>query len=140
MNRYAATAMTYYRDHLPTRYAELDNPDDYFRDLGDRIQDQVADLTPKLAGPDQPDEGYLDKLGRLNAAKSQAEEIVLRDLVYSQAPENVPEDLDPETAQLYGDLNQTLADLANVTMNIFDEKTPSGGSGSAGPEGSSKSH
>lgn len=50
MNRYATTAMAYYRDYLPTRYVELDDPADYFRDLGEQIQDQVADLTPQLAG------------------------------------------------------------------------------------------
>jgi hypothetical protein len=30
----AATAMTYYRDYLPTWYAELDDPAEYLRTWG----------------------------------------------------------------------------------------------------------
>lgn len=66
MNRYAttrsrpspgrSTAKTYYRDYLPTRYAELDDPAKYFR-MGEQIQDRVTDLTPQLAGLDRPGEG-----------------------------------------------------------------------------------
>jgi hypothetical protein len=124
MNRYATTVMTYYRDHLPTRYAELENPDEYFRELGEQIQDQVTDLTPELAGPDEPGEGFLAKTGRLNAARKRAEELVLNDLLYSQKPENEPTDLDEETAAYYGDLDQTVQDLHDLTRQALDEPEP----------------
>ncbi|MFI7059854.1 TnpV protein [Kribbella sp. NPDC050124] len=124
VNQYGDIAMTYYRSHLSTRYAELEDPDEHFRDLGEQIQDQVTDLTPQLAGPDQPDEGYLAKLGRLNAARNQAEEIVLKELLYSQKPENEPQDLDEETAASYRDLNQTIQDIHDLTRQTLDEPDP----------------
>ena len=138
MNRYAQTALTYYQEFLPTRYSQIEDPESFFQDLGQQIQSQVVALTPQIAGADPDRETYLEKVGRLNAAQRQAEEIVLKDLVYSQAPENEPEDLDEETAAYYGDLNQTLQDLSSLTTTLLDEPTSSAGNGSAGPEASSK--
>jgi hypothetical protein len=138
MNRYAMTAMTYFQEFLPTRYSQIEDPTSFFQDLGQQIQSQVVDLTPQIAGADPAGETYLEKVGRLNAAQRQAEEIVLKDLVYSQAPENEPEDLDEETAAHYGDLNQTLQDLSSLTTTLLDEPTSNAGNGSAGPEASSK--
>lgn len=63
---------------------------------------------------------------------------MLKDLVYSQAPENESEELPEETAAYYGDLNQTLADLSTLTTTIFDEPTSNASSGSDGPDASSK--
>jgi hypothetical protein len=117
--------MTYYRDHLSTRYAQLENPDEYFRHLGDQIQCQVVHLTPQLAGPDQPGEGFLAKTGRLNAAQSQAVEIVLHDLLYSQRTETEPEDLGMEAVH-YGDLDQTIQDLHDLTRRALDDPDSSG--------------
>ncbi len=126
MDRYATIAMTYYRNHLSTRYAELENPDEYFRELGEQIQDQLTDLTPQLAGPDQPGEGHLAKTGWLNAARNQAEELVLNEMLYSQKPENEPRDLDEETAACYGELNQTIQDLHDLTRRALDEPHSAG--------------
>src|SRR4051812_23460628 len=33
MNRYGATARNYFRDYLPTRYAQIENPEEFFQDL-----------------------------------------------------------------------------------------------------------
>ncbi|MFI6827539.1 hypothetical protein ACIBG5_10600 [Kribbella sp. NPDC050241] len=121
MNRYTTTAMAYYRDYLPTWYAELDGPAEYFRDLGEQIQDQVVDLTPQLAGPDQPGEGFMAKTGRLNAARARAEELVLSELLYSQKPENEEQDLDPETATYYGDVNKTIQELHDAVQHALDD-------------------
>lgn len=125
VNRYAKIAMTYYRDHMPTRYAEIENPEGYFQDLGAQIQDQVIDLTPELEGPDQPGEGFLAKTGRLNAARNRAEELVLHELLYSQKPENEP-DLEEETAEYYGDLHQTIQDIHDITRRALDEPEATG--------------
>jgi hypothetical protein len=94
--------------------------------------------TEATAGADPAGETHLEKVGRLTAAQRQAEEIVLKDLVYSQAPENDSEDLDEETATYYRDLNQTLQDLSSLATTLLDEPTSSAGNGSAGPEASSK--
>jgi hypothetical protein len=47
----------------------------------------VSSLASALAGPDLPEETYLQKVGRLNMARSQAAEQVLAEQVYSLAPE-----------------------------------------------------
>lgn len=42
--------------------------------------EQIADLTAQLAGPDVPGESYLEKVGRINNARSRATEIVMADV------------------------------------------------------------
>jgi urease accessory protein UreH len=82
MNHYGAMAERHWRETAPRRYRELENPEAFFTELGEEVQSRVLDLAAQLAGPDLPDEEYLQKLGRLNAAKNQAEEIVLTELVW----------------------------------------------------------
>ncbi len=59
--------------------------------MGQETARQIDELTAELAGDDQPGEGYLAKAGRLTAARSQAEEIILPQQVLL-APE-------PETSE-----------------------------------------
>lgn len=121
MNRYGATARNYFRDYLPTRYSQIENPEEFFQDLGQQIQDQIVDLTPELAGEDPAGESYLEKVGRLNAASTQAEELVMADLVYSQTPENDSEELPEETANHYGDLHETIQAIHDLTSSALTE-------------------
>lgn len=81
MNRYGTQAMRHWQQFLPQRYARLPNPNSFFSTLGDQAASQIADRTRELAGPDQPDEGYLAKLGRMNEAKLRAEEEILPQLI-----------------------------------------------------------
>src|SRR5215472_9522277 len=84
-------AKSHWAQWLPTRYATISDPDSYFSILGQDVARQIEDLTQDLAGDDQPGEEYLAKAGRLTAARSQAEEIVLSERVLL-APE-------PETGE-----------------------------------------
>jgi hypothetical protein len=77
MNHYAAMAQAHWARWLPTRYAAITDPDSFFSDLGTRVSDQIDQLALELAGDDPPGESYLEKAGRLGAARHQAEEIVL---------------------------------------------------------------
>jgi hypothetical protein len=81
MNHYGLTAQRHWERWLPTRYAEIQDPDSFFSTLGEEVATRIADLTPDLAGDDPPAEDYLVKVGRLNMARLQAEEIVLREQV-----------------------------------------------------------
>lgn len=81
MNKYGSRAMTHWRRWLPTRYAAIPNPEEFFEDLGHQVQAEIVQLSTQLAGEDPRDAGYLDKVGRLNMARTQAEEIVLRERV-----------------------------------------------------------
>ena len=83
MNEYGAMARDHYRRWRPEAYAQITDPESYFTDLGDRVAQEIADLWAELrarAG-NPPGEGYLARVGRLNALRKQAEEIVLAELV-----------------------------------------------------------
>jgi hypothetical protein len=81
MNHYGATAQRHWARWLPERFAAIQDPDSFFSTLGEEVAQQIADLALELAGDDPPGEDYLVKVGRLNMARLQAEEIVLRDQV-----------------------------------------------------------
>lgn len=95
MNHYGAMARRHWARWLPERYAAISDPDSFFLNLGEEAASQIADLAADLAGSDPPGEGYLEKVGRLNMARLQAEEIVLPELILL-SPEPAAEE-DPET-------------------------------------------
>jgi len=81
MNHYGTTAQRHWERWLPERYAAIQDPGSFFSTLGEEVARQIADLALDLAGDDPPGEDYLVKVGRLNMARLQAEEIVLREQV-----------------------------------------------------------
>jgi len=94
MNKYAKLARDHWTRTDPARVQAIPNPEMFFRDLGEQVETQVQELAQRLAGADQPGEEYLQKVGRLNMARLQAEEAVLTDLVWISGPE---EDEEPAT-------------------------------------------
>lgn len=82
-NQYGNLAQHHFRIHCPGEYRRIEDPRAYFYSLGEQIADRIYELTDKVAGPDSPGEAYLHKVGRLGTARSQAEEIVLAEMVYS---------------------------------------------------------
>jgi hypothetical protein len=101
MNRYGVMARSHWARWLPRRYARISDPDSFFSTLGQETARQIDELAAELAGEDQPGEGFLEKAGRLAAARSQAEEIILPQQVLlppeSETSED-PEENDPATA------------------------------------------
>ena len=94
MNRYGAVAEKHYRTFLPTRYASITDPTDFFNELGEQISEQIDQTKWSLAGDDPVGETFMDKLGRLNMADQMARETVLAEFL----PE--PENEDLETTSL----------------------------------------
>lgn len=93
MNRYGLMARNHWARWLPSRFAAIADPEEFFTDLGTQVAEQIDHLGLELAGDDQPGEGYLGKAGRLGQARHQAEEIVLADLVLLDPepdPDNPP--------------------------------------------------
>lgn len=92
--------MSHWQKVDPTRYAEIPDPKEaFFQQLGERAELEIQQLEDAIAGSDLPDEDYLAKVGRLNAARQAAQERVLGELIlipYPDTPEN------PETPE--GDL------------------------------------
>ena len=81
MNKYGRQAQEAWKAASPARYSQIQNPEEFFTKLGEEAQEQVDELLPRIAGPDPQGESYFEKVGRLNAAKNQAEEIVRYDLL-----------------------------------------------------------
>jgi len=92
MNRYGRMAEAYWRRWLPSRYREISDPSSFFTTLGQEVEEQVETVSLQMAGDDPPGEGYLEKVGRLNMARKQAEETVLAEWVLLPAEPGV----DPE--------------------------------------------
>lgn len=110
MNNYGATAREYWVRVAPIRYAEIPQPEVFFEDLGEQVLTRVDQLVPSMAGVDIAGETYLEKVGRLNVARRQAEEIVLADLVWIQ-PETDQDEEREEWAATQPSLD-SLADWA----------------------------
>jgi len=60
----------------PPRYEPVEDLDAYLAAFRRALTLRAGELTEELAGDDQPGEGYLAKVGRLTAARHQAEEII----------------------------------------------------------------
>ena len=100
MNTYGKFAQEAWRTTAPAEYALIPDPDQWFEQLGEEAAIRVEDLTTALAGPDPVGESFLEKWGRLNAAKLQAEEIVRAEMLTpdpSVQEEPEEEDEDPDS-------------------------------------------
>ena len=82
MNNYGRQAQQHWTRVAPGRVRELEDAEAFFTDLGEQVEQQIANMWPAIAGPDVPGESVLEKTGRLNAARRQAEEIALSELVW----------------------------------------------------------
>ena len=83
MNTYGHRAMLYWSRHRPRALAGMTEPETFFEDLGERIAAEVEDLEQRLGGETPPGESFQERAGRLNMARTMAEERVLAELVYS---------------------------------------------------------
>ena len=101
MNHYGEMARSHWARWLPARYSQIQDPDSYFAALGLEVARRVGDLMLDLAGQDPPGEDYLAKVARLNAARRQAEEIVLaEEVLLDPEPEASPaEEENPSAPQ-----------------------------------------
>src|SRR5690625_5569174 len=81
MNKYGKLAQEHWTNVDPGRAQQIPNPREFFSNLGEQVESQIVDLQPQIAGPNKPAETYLQKVGRLNMAKLQADEIVLHEMV-----------------------------------------------------------
>ncbi len=88
MNRYGILARDHWQTHLPERYRALKDPETFFTELGEEIEERVDELMearrPKL-GSD-----YLQNLQQLNWAKKEAEDEALHELAFLAPEEESP--------------------------------------------------
>ena len=101
MNQYGRFAEQSWQMLAPARYAALEDPNHFFSTLGQEAQTRVVWLAEQMQGPDPTGETYWEKVGRLNAIRMQAEEIVRAEMLTPE-PETLEEDdenagFDPQT-------------------------------------------
>ena len=97
MNTYGKFAQEAWKTTAPAEYALIPDPDQWFEALGEEAAQRVGELMMELAGPDRKGETYLEKVGRLNASKMQAEEIVRAEMLTPDpSVQEEPEEEDEE--------------------------------------------
>jgi hypothetical protein len=111
MNKYAHMAARHWERFLPDRWRAIPESERtaFFTGLGEQAAAQIEELQMRLAGADPAGEGYLEKVGRLNAARMQAEEIVLRELILVEPthdPEEEDDSLSEADREFYEDLRR----------------------------------
>ena len=98
MNTYGKFAQEAWKTTAPAEYALIPDPDQWFEALGEEAAQRVGELMMELAGPDPVGETYLEKVGRLNASKMQAEEIVRAEMLTPDpSVQQEPEEDEEET-------------------------------------------
>ena len=65
MNQYGQMARRHWARWLPERFAAIEDLEAFFTGLGEQAEQRITALAWDLAGDDPPEEGYLDKAGRL---------------------------------------------------------------------------
>jgi hypothetical protein len=95
MNRYGKMAMDHWSKWRPENFGLIKDPSTFFQELGEEVEQQIIDLTYNLAGPDQPGEGFMGKLGRLNMARANAESQILREMVLLPPEKEELEEMEP---------------------------------------------
>ena len=81
MNQYGRRIQKHWQSHLPSQYAQITDPETFFAEQGETAATQIQALTDSLAGQDQPGENFMDKLGRINMAQTNAEDAVMREML-----------------------------------------------------------
>lgn len=86
MNEYGKTAMRHWETYRPQALAELDNPTQFFEDLGRQVAARIADLWPTLAEPQEGESlDFAETVSRNRMAQQQARETVMQEMVFLPA-------------------------------------------------------
>ena len=91
MNHYGLRIRDYWARVNPESFQQVEDPEVFFGEMGETMLTQVDALVPQLMGPTPADETFLQRVGRENAVRKQAEEIVWDDLVFVR-PSTTPEE------------------------------------------------
>ncbi|MBO1756867.1 hypothetical protein [Allobranchiibius sp. CTAmp26] len=84
MNEYGVTAQKHWRTFLPSQYAQLSDPSRFFSDLGTQATAQETAIVAQLQAQHRGELNsldYLARVGRINAMRGQAREMVLAELL-----------------------------------------------------------
>ncbi|MFI6277936.1 hypothetical protein [Streptomyces sp. NPDC050988] len=91
MNQYGRRAQRHWQEFRPGSIAEIDDPEAFFTELGTDVQYEVRArwTAERLSSPAVAGESYLERAGRLQQMRHEAESEVLRELVLLPAEGDV---------------------------------------------------
>ena len=125
MNTYGKFAQNAWKTLAPSQYELIVDPETWFTNLGEEAENSVDSLSVQIAGHDSPGETYLEKVGRLTAAKMQAEEIVRAEMLTPQ-PEDLEEepdeDQEPSTMGVYLEYMKEVNRLHRETLEELQQE------------------
>lgn len=122
MNTYGKFAQNAWQTLAPTQYELIVDPEAWFTTLGQEAENSVDSLSVQIAGPDSPGETYLGKVGRLTAAKMQAEEIVRAEMLTPQ-PEDLAEDEEEDETSTVATVLAHLKETNKIRLEMNEEVT-----------------
>ncbi|MFH0246014.1 hypothetical protein ACGRHY_27190 [Streptomyces sp. HK10] len=101
MNQYGRRAQQHWQEFRPGRIAEIDDPEAFFTELGIDVQDEVRSrwAAERVTAPAVAGESYLERAGRLQQLRHEAEAQVLRELVLLPAEDDVDLADDPHLSE-----------------------------------------
>lgn len=127
MNRYGLTAQEHWARHAPSRYAAIEDPQEFFTDLGEQVAALVATMSEHLEQVLPRDLPYLEQVAALRAVQKQAEDAALAELVFSVPAESTS--LLEELEEMLGDLpdRQIIAEqLTTLSEQVAQEAESEG--------------
>lgn len=103
MNKYGRQAMEFWRTWRPSAYQKIPDPQTYFTNLGEEIEDRAVQVQEALISQLPAQNNYQVRLGQMNMAKMAAEEAAMKELVYlpsDSAEEEEEPSEDPAAAMI----------------------------------------
>ena len=88
-NTYGRQAQEHMRRYLPERFATIPDPQNYFRELGEVVAEQILAVEQTLQPPASPGEAWIDTVGKAKMARMMATEQVMAEMVWL-TPEDQP--------------------------------------------------
>lgn len=109
MDRYAQIALDQHRRLRPLEHSLIDDPTQFFTEMGDQIQARVTGLRDEVLGQIRPGESMEDYRLRGYQVLAMADEVVISDYFPLETAEDPDDDLsdlvdDPDLARYYRDL------------------------------------
>ncbi|WP_440581098.1 hypothetical protein [Streptomyces sp. PT19] len=101
MNQYGRLAQQHWQELRSGRIAEIDDPEAFFTELGSDVQDDVRVrwTVERLNAPAVAGESFLERAGRLQHLRHEAEGEVLRELVLLPAEVDIDLADDPHLTE-----------------------------------------
>ena len=81
MNGYGMQAREHWHRYAPSRFAALEDPEEFFTSLGQEVAAQASDLAAILGRTGSSEQTYWQQVARSMSARRLAEEVVMANLV-----------------------------------------------------------